>query len=76
MVINYSIYVYSLLKARIISEYMHICRLGGVYLEVGQPSLPRSRVSVKFFVKICFRLCERRTSPPWRDLAIDYRDLA
>ena len=38
----------------------------------GQPSLPRSRVSVKFFVKICFCLYERRASPPWRDLAIDY----
>ena len=42
----------------------------------GQPSLPRSRVSVKFFVKICFRLYERRASPHWQDLAIDYRDLA
>ena len=41
-------------------------------MEEGQPSLPRSRVSVKFFVKICFRLYERRASPPWRDLAIDY----
>ena len=37
----------------------------------GRTSL-RSRVSVKFFVKICFRLYERRASPPWRDLAIDY----
>ena len=39
-------------------------------MEEGQPSLPRSRISVKFFVKICFRLYERRTCPPWRDLAI------
>ena len=31
----------------------------------------RSSVSVKFFVKICFRLYERRASPPWRDLAND-----
>ena len=28
------------------------------------------------FVKIGFRLFKRRASPPWRDLAIDYRDLA
>ena len=41
-------------------------------MEEGQPSLPRSRVSVKFFVKIKFRLYERRDSPPWWDLAIDY----
>ena len=34
------------------------------------------RVSVKFFVKICFRLYERKASPPSRDLAIDHRDLA
>ena len=34
--------------------------------------MPRSRVSVKFFVKICFRLYERRASPLWRDLTIDY----
>ena len=41
-------------------------------MEEGQPSLPRFRVSVKFFVKIYFRLHERRAaSPPWRDLAID-----
>ena len=39
----------------------------------GQPFLPRSRVSVKFFVKIYFRLYERRAGPPWRDLAIDQR---
>ena len=39
---------------------------------LGLPSLPRSCVSVKFFVKICFRLYERRASPPWQDLAIDY----
>ena len=32
--------------------------LGDVYMEEGQPSLPRSRVSVKFFVKICSRLWE------------------
>ena len=38
----------------------------------GLPSLPRSRVSAKLFVNICFRLYERRASPPWRDLAIDY----
>ena len=50
----------------------------GVYVEEGQPSwqdqpsLPRFRVSVNFFVKIYFRLYERRASPPWRDLAIDY----
>ena len=30
------------------------------------------RLGVKFFVKICFRLYERRASPLWRDLAIDY----
>ena len=41
-------------------------------MEEGQPSLPRSRVSVKFLVKIYFRLYGKRTSPPWRDLAIDY----
>ena len=41
-------------------------------MEDGQPSFPTSRVSVKFFVKIYFRLYERRASPPWRDLAIDY----
>ena len=41
-------------------------------MEEGQPSLTSSRVSVKFFVKIYFRLYERRASPPWRDLAIDY----
>ena len=35
-------------------------------MEEGQP----------YFDKICFRLYERRASPPWRDLAIDYRDLA
>ena len=35
-------------------------------------SLPRSRVSVKFFVNIYFRLYEKRASPPWRDLAIGY----
>ena len=35
--------------------------------------MPRSRVSVKFFVKIYFRLYERRAGPPWRDLAIDQR---
>ena len=34
------------------------------------------RVSVKFFVEIYFRLYEKRASPPWQDLAIDYRDLA
>ena len=34
--------------------------------------MPTSRVSVKFFVKICFRLYERRASPHWRDLTIDY----
>ena len=50
--------------------------LGGVCMEKGQPSLPRSRISVKFFVKICCRLYEKRASPPWQDLAIDYRDLA
>ena len=47
--------------------------LGGVYMEEGQSSLPRSRVSVKFFVKIYFRLYERRASPPWRDFSIDYQ---
>ena len=31
--------------------------------------MSRSRISVKFFVKICFRLYEKRASPPWRDLA-------
>ena len=36
-------------------------------------SLPRFPVSVKFFIKIYFRLYERRASPPWWDLAIDYR---
>ena len=41
-------------------------------MEAWQPSLPRSRVSVKFFVKLYFRLYEKRASPPWRDLAIDY----
>ena len=30
------------------------------------------RVSVKFFVKICFRLYERRAGPPLWDLAINY----
>ena len=45
--------------------------LGGVYIR-----LPRSRVSDKFFDKICFRLYERRASILWRDLAIDYRDLS
>ena len=35
-------------------------------------SLPRSRVSVKFFVNNYFRLYEKRASPPWRDLAIGY----
>ena len=42
-------------------------------MEKGQPSLPRFRVSVKFFAKIYSRLYERRASPPWRDLAIDYQ---
>ena len=32
-------------------------------MEEGQPSLPRSRVKVKFFVKIYFRLYERRAMP-------------
>ena len=32
----------------------------------------RSRVSVKFYVKIYFRLYEGRASLPWWDLAIDY----
>ena len=45
-------------------------------MEEGQPSwegsLPRSRASIKFFVKLYFRLYERRASPPSRDLAIDY----
>ena len=41
-------------------------------MEEGQPSFQRSHVSVKFFVKIYFRLYERRASPSWRDLAIDY----
>ena len=38
--------------------------LWGIYMNEGQPSSPRSRVSVKFFVKIYFRLYER--------IAIDY----
>ena len=29
-------------------------------------------ISVKLFVKIYFHLYERRASPPWRDLDIDY----
>ena len=45
---------------------------GGPALLVGLASLPRPRVSVKFFVKIYFCLYERRASPPWRDLAVDY----
>ena len=37
--------------------------------------MTRSRLSVKVFVKMYFRLYiyERRASPPWRDLAIDYQ---
>ena len=45
----------------------------------GQPSLPRSRVSVKFFVKICFRLYARGGPALLGGislLSIDYRDLA
>ena len=58
------------------TQTKYVFDLGGVYMEEGQPSLPRSRISVKFFVKICCRLYEKRASPPWQDLAIDYRDLA
>ena len=32
--------------------------------------MPRSHVSVEFFVKICFRLYEKRASPPWPALQI------
>ena len=49
---------------------------GGPALLVKLALFARSRVSVKFFVKICFCLYEKRASPPWWDLAIDYRDLA
>ena len=60
--------------AAVPASYKKVLR--GVYMEEGQPSLLRSRISVKFFVKIYFRLYERRAIPPWRDLSIDYRDLA
>ena len=45
-------------------------------MEEGQPSLSRSRVSVEFFLKIYFRLYERRASPPWLDLAIDLPEIS
>ena len=41
-------------------------------MEEGQPSLPRYRVSVKFFQKFIFVYMRGRASPPLRDLAIDY----
>ena len=42
-------------------------------MEKGQPSLPRSRAfQLNSLSKFRFRLYERRASPPWRDLAIDY----
>ena len=39
-------------------------------MEEGQPSSPRPSVSVKTFVKIYFRLYERKASTPTLDLAI------
>ena len=47
---------------------LRACLYGeGPALLIGLGSLPRSRVSVKFFVKIYFCLYERMASPPWRD---------
>ena len=48
------------------------CIYGGgpaVFVRIGLfAEIPR----LKFFVKIYFRLYERRASPPWRDLAVVY----
>ena len=48
--------------------YLSIC----LSLLLGLALFAEICVSVKFFVKIGFCLYERRASPPWRDLAIDY----
>ena len=44
---------------------------GAVYMEEGQPSLPRSHLARLFFIEFCF-VYMRGASPPRRDLAIQH----